>query len=45
MAFSQLDMEEMEKEFLEDHPSEAVMEELLGDHPSGVAMEARLYQI
>ena len=39
MDLSQLDMEEVEKEVLEDRPSEAAMEELLEDRPSRVAME------
>ena len=35
--FSQLDMEEVEKEVLEDHPPEAATKELLEDRPSRVA--------
>ena len=38
MDFSQLDMEEVEKEVLVDHPYEATMEEALGDRHSEVAM-------
>ena len=42
MDLSQLDMEEVEKEVLEDRPSKAAMEELLEDRPSGVATEGEV---
>ena len=42
MDLSQLDMEEIEKEVLEDRPSEATTEELLKDRPFGVATEGEV---
>lgn len=42
MDLSQLDMEEVEKEVLEDHPFETAMEELLEGHPSRVATKGKV---
>ena len=39
MDLSQLNMEKVEKEVLEDRPSEVAMEGLLEDCPFGVVME------
>ena len=42
MDLSQLDMEEVEKEVLEDRPSVAATEELLEDRPSRVATKSEV---
>ena len=42
MDFSQFDMEEVEKEVLEDHPPEAATKELLEDRPSKVATKGKV---
>ena len=42
MDLSQLDMEEVEKEVLEDRPSVAATEELLEDRPSRVATKGEV---
>nr|POF09658.1 hypothetical protein CFP56_10837 [Quercus suber] len=42
MDFSQLDMEEVEKEVLADHPSKVATEGILEDRPSKVAMEGEV---
>lgn len=42
MDFSQLDMEEVEKEVLVDRPSEVATKEVLVDRPSKVVMEGKV---